>query len=144
MMEQAVRTLFALYEQFVRQALAGDLAPDAVARLYAPEFIAASSAGVRAGRNDAQFLRALAEGHARYRQIGTRQMRISGIAISPIDDHHCVVRVGWTATYARDDLPETVLAFDVTYLVQVLEGTARVFGWVTGDEEALLKQHHII
>lgn len=143
-MEQAVRTLFALYERSFRQALAGNPDPEAAARLYAPEFIAASPAGVRAGRNDAQFLHVMAEGHARYRQIGTREMRIRGTAISPIDDHHCVARVGWAATYARDDLPETVLDFDVNYLVQVLEGTARVFGWVTGDEEALLKRHGII
>ena len=41
-------------------------------------------------------------------------------------------------------LPETVLDFDVHYLVQVLEGIARVFGWIAGDEEAVLKRHGII
>jgi hypothetical protein len=143
-LEQAVRTLFALYECAFRQALAAEPDPEAVARLYAPEFIAASPAGVRTGRNDAQFLHVMAEGYARYRQIGTRDMRIRDIALSPIDDHHCVARVGWTATYARDDLPETVLDFDVHYLVQVLEGIARVFGWIAGDEEAVLKRHGII
>ncbi len=34
--------------------------------------------------------------------------------------------------------------FDVHYLVQNLEAKAKVFGWVAGDEEALLKEHGII
>ena len=33
--------------------------------------------------------------------------------------------------------------FDVHYLVQKLDGEAKVFGWVSGDEQALLKKHGI-
>jgi len=36
------------------------------------------------------------------------------------------------------------LDFDVHYLVQALEGEAKVFGWVLGDEQALLREHGII
>lgn len=71
-------------------------------------------------------------------------MRIRGLRISPINDLHCVAHVSWTATYARVDLPETAIDFDVHYLVQILDGAAKVFGWVSGDEQALLKQHGII
>ena len=55
-----------------------------------------------------------------------------------------MAHVAWTATYAGKDLPETAIDFDVHYLVQSLNGEAKVFGWVSGDEQALLKQHGIV
>jgi hypothetical protein len=143
-MEQAVRALFDQYEAFFRQALAGDLKAEAVATLYASEFIAASPAGVTAGKNDAAFVQAMVQGYAQYRAIGTQDMRIRNVALSVIDDLHCVAHVGWTATYRRDDLAETAIEFDVHYLVQLRDGAAKVFGWVAGDEQAALRQRGII
>lgn len=143
-MDTIVARLFERYERLFGRALAGDADMDEVADLYASDFIAASPAGVMSGRNDAQLRQSMAEGYARYRAIGTREMRIRSLRISPIDDLHCVAHVGWTATYARDDRPDTVIDFDVHYLVQVRDGEARVFGWISGDETALLKQHGIV
>ena len=143
-MKEAVERLFARYEGFFRQSLAGDLDPGELAALYAPEFIAASPQGVMAGKNDDGLVRAMTQGYAHYRAIGTRDMRIRAIGTVPIDDCHCLAHVGWTATYAREDLPETVVDFEVHYLVQVLDGQARVFGWVSGDERALLHERGII
>lgn len=84
------------------------------------------------------------QGYAHYRAIGTREMRIRKIRLSPMDEHHCVAHVAWIATYARPDRPDTVIDFEVHYLVQKLEDGAKVFGWVSGDEQALLKQHGIV
>lgn len=39
---------------------------------------------------------------------------------------------------------EVTVDFDVHYLVQTPDGAAKVFGWVSGDEQALLEQHGII
>ncbi len=143
-MEEHVRQLFDRYERFFRRALAGEPDPAEAAGLYTEEFIAASPAGVKAGRNDAALVEAMRQGYAQYRAIGTRDMRVRGLRLSPIDDLHCVAHVAWRATYARDDLPETRIDFEVHYLVRVLEGQAKVFGWVTGDEMALLRQHGIL
>ncbi|GGE47761.1 hypothetical protein GCM10007276_26260 [Agaricicola taiwanensis] len=143
-MEQAVRKLFERYESFFNRSLANEIDKDAIAELYASEFIAASPAGVMTGKNDEQFVEAMLKGYNHYRAIGTKHMRVRGIGLSPIDDLHCVAHVAWTATYVRDDLPETAIDFDVHYLVQVLDGDAKVFGWVSGDEQALLKQHGVI
>lgn len=142
-MEHAVRQLFERYESFFARALAGEIDPTALPDLYAPEFIAASPAGVRAGKNDAQLLQSMAQGYDHYRAIGTKQMRIRALRLSTIDDCHCIAHVAWTATYERDDLPETAIDFDVHYLVQILDGRAKVFGWISGDEQALLKRHGI-
>ncbi|UFM65582.1 nuclear transport factor 2 family protein [Paracoccus sp. MA] len=143
-MEDIIRAFFARYEQLFARALAGEADMEEVAALYAPEFIAASPAGVRAGRNDDAFRQAMAQGYAHYRAIGTRNMTIREIRLSPMDALHCLAHVGWTATYDRGDAPEIAIGFEVHYLVQVLDGTPRVFGWVAGDEQALLKQHGII
>lgn len=142
-MEDAVKKLFERYERLFNQALGGDMDAQALASLYASDFIAASPAGVRSGKNDAQLSEVMAQGYDRYRAIGTRGMRIRRVDISPIDENHCIAHVAWTASYARKDRPDVAIDFDVHYLVQKLRAEAKVFGWVSGDEEALLKEHGI-
>ena len=132
------------YAALFRRALIEDPAPDEIAALYAAEVIAASPQGVRAARNDADFARAMRQAHARYRAIGTRDIRIETMRLSPIDDHHCIAHVGWHASYARDGAPDQQIAFEVHYLMQVLDDQPRIFGWVSGDEQAVLRQHGII
>lgn len=143
-MENAVRKLFERYESFFNQSLEGNSDMDEVASLYASHFIAASPGGVMTGKNDDQLKQIMGQGYARYRAIGTKGMRINHIRFSPIDQHHCVAHVSWIATYARKGQNDTTINFDVHYLVQKLDGDAKVFGWVSGDEQALLKQHGIV
>jgi hypothetical protein len=144
MLEASVRRFFERYESFFNRSLAGDTDMAEVASLYAAEFIAASPAGVMTGKNDDQLRRVMAEGYARYRAIGTKRMRIRDVRLSPIDDHHCVAHVAWTAVYARKAQPDVAIDFDVHYLLQELDGEPKVFGWVSGDEQALLKKHGIV
>jgi hypothetical protein len=115
-----------------------------VAALYASEFIAASPAGVMTGKNDDQLKHVMAQGYERYRAMGTKEMRIRDIRVSPMDEHHCVAHVAWTAYYARKDGPDVTINFDVHYFVQKLDSEPKVFGWVSGDEQALLKEHGIV
>lgn len=143
-METSVRTLFARYESVFNAALHGDVDMDEVAALYASEFIAASPAGVMTGKNDEELRQVMAQGYARYRAIGTREMRIRELCISPIDDHHCVAHVAWRATYIRKDQAEVAIDFDVHYLVRQPGAEPKVFGWVSGDEQALLKAHGVV
>ena len=143
-MENAVRKFFERYESIFNRSLGGDMDMDAVASLYASEFIAASSAGVKAGKNDDQLKQVMAEGYARYREMGTKEMRIRNIHVSPMDEHHCMARIAWAATYFRKDQPDIAIDFDVHYFVQKLDGEPKVFGWVSGDEEALLRKHGIV
>lgn len=92
-METSVKNLFERYERFFKQSLGGDIDMDAVASFYAPEFIAASPAGVMTGKNNEQLKKVMAQGYARYRAIGTKEMRIRNIRIAPMDEHHCVAHV---------------------------------------------------
>lgn len=143
-MEASVRQLFERYERFSERSLGGMMDMDEAAGLYASDFVAASPVGVVSGKNDVRFRQALAEGYARYRAIGTKAMRVRQVRVSQIDALHCIAQVAWTAIYARQDRADARIDFDVHYFVQVLDGEARVFGWVSGDEQAVLKQHGIV
>src|SRR5690606_16464258 len=92
-MEQAVRQLFERYADFFARSLAGEPDPDEAAALYAPEFLAATPAGIATGRNDAEFLRAMQAGYDHYRSIGTREMRIRHLHILRVDEWHCLAHV---------------------------------------------------
>jgi hypothetical protein len=83
MMESSVRKLFERYESVFNRSLGGDMDMDEVAALYAPEFIAATPAGVMAGKNDDQLKQVMAQGYARYRAMGTKEMRIGNVASLP-------------------------------------------------------------
>lgn len=144
MMEASVRRLFERYESVFNRSLEGNMDMDEVAALYASEFIAASPAGVLTGKNDDRLKQVMAEGYARYRAIGTKEMRIRSVRLSPIDEHHCVAHVAWTATYARKGRPDVAIDFQVHYFVQQLDEEPKVFGWASGDEQALLRKHGII
>jgi len=143
-METSVTLLFERYERLFNQSLGGDIDLDGVASLYASEFIGAAPGGVKSGKNDDEFKQALVQGYAHYRAIGTKEMRIRHIRLSPIDEYHCVAHVAWTATYARKNQADIAIDFEVHYLVQNLDEKPKVFGWVTGDEQALLQKHGII
>lgn len=142
-MEPRVRDLFERYERFFNRSLNGDADMDKVSALYASEVIAASPAGVITSTND-RLKQVMPQGYARYRAMGTKGMRIRDVRVSPVDDHHCIAHVAWTATYARKDRPDVAIDFDVHYFVQQLNGEPKVFGWVAGDEQALLREHGIV
>lgn len=142
-LEENVRKLFERYERFFRQSLGGDINGDEMAALYTSDFIAATPAGVMTGKNDDDFREVMAQGYAHYRGIGMKEMRIRYIRFSPMDEHHGVAHVAWTATYARKGQPDVAIDFEVHYFVQQLAGEPKVFGWVSGDEQALLKEYGI-
>ncbi len=143
-METGVRVFFQRYESLFNRALGGDAKMEEVAALYASDFIASTPAAVMTGKNDEYFRQAMEEGYARYRAMGTKAMRIRGIRLSSVDAHHCVAHVAWTAIHARKDGTDLAIEFEVHYFVRMVEEEPKVFGWVSGDEEALLRKHGII
>jgi hypothetical protein len=139
-MEERVRELFARYEQVFRRALHGYADVGEAARLYAAEFIAATPSGVMTGKNDERLAKVMQDGYAHYRAQGMKDIRLRGLRIAPIDEGHCLAHVSWQATYARENRPEVAVDFEVHYFVQTLASGPKVFGWVSGDEQKLLKE----
>ncbi len=143
-METSVRKLFERYERLFNESLGGHIDTRDVASLYAPHFIAATPTGVMTGKNDDRLKQVMKQGYAHYRAIGAKDMRIRDLRVSPIDEQHCVAHVAWTATYSRTGQPDKAIDFDVHYFVRTANGQSNVFGWVSGDEQALLKKHGIV
>lgn len=139
-MKTAVRNLFARYQRCFNRALDGDVDLDEGTSFCASAFIAASPAG----RADDQLGPFMEQGYERYRATGTKEMRLRDVRLSPMDQHHCVAHVAWRAAYSRQDAPDIPIDFDGHYFVQKLNGEPTIFGWVAGDEQALLKKSGII
>ena len=144
MTKDILEKFFQRYEHFFMQSLNGEIDSDEMSELYATEFIAASPIGVLAGKNDTSFRRALSGGYEQYRKIGTKGMRVRCVEMSQIDELHCIADVAWTASYEVVDKQQIDIDFDVYYLMQELNGEPRIFGWISGNEQELLKQHGVI
>ena len=144
MTETSIREFFDRYQRFFMEALADNLDTDELSALYTSDFIAASPAGVMTGKNDDTLKQAMINGYAYYRAIGTKSMKVRHIRLSRIDELHTVAHVAWTAVYARSSQPDISIDFEVHYLVQELNGQPKVFGWVSGDEQALLRERGIV
>jgi hypothetical protein len=142
-MAQAVRQLFERYEGSFNAGLKGEVDLPAVAALYADSFIAASPSGLFTGKNDEELKKVTVQGFKHYRETGVQQMVVRDLHLSVIDALHGLARVEWSATYQVKG-QEKIIAFTNVYLVRLEGATARVFGWITGDEEALLRQHGIV
>ena len=144
MEEERIHEFFKRYQDFFRQGLNNEADMEQVTLSYATAFVAASPAGVVAGQNDEQLKQVMSQGFERYRQIGTKDMTLRDVRIDPIDEHHCLAHVAWTATYDRGAAPDVSIDFDVHYFMQQLDGDPKIFGWVSGNEQALLRQHGIV
>ena len=143
-MKDAVRELFERYARFFNRALVGHVRVDEGRSFYASSFIAASPAGVTTGTNDDQLQQIMELGYQHYRSIGTKEMLMRNLEVSSLDEHHCVAHVAWTAVYVRPNASDVRIDFEVHYFVQKLNGNAEIFGWVSGDEQAVLREHGIV
>lgn len=144
-MDIEIEALFDRYERYFNQALRGKVDMADILSLYATEVIGAGPGGVRAAKNDEEFREYLAQGYDRYRAMGMTEIRRRNLRFSRIDDPHCVAHVAWSATYSPKERPDKVMiGFDMHYLIHVMEKEPKIFGWVSGDEQALLKSHGIV
>ena len=107
-------------------------------------FIESRAQGTTCGVNDAGFTAALAKGYAYYRSIGTRKMTATGVDSYPICAGHSVATVHWRGEYHTKDRRDVVIDFDVHYLVKDDGGRTRIFGFIAGDEQGLLRQAGVI
>ena len=142
-MEEAVRALFVRYQRSFAQGLDGRADLDEVAGFYAAEFIAADTRGVMSGKNDQNLKEVMAKGYAHYRDSGVKLMIARSLKVNQLDGSHCIATVAWRATYARPRKSDVDIDFDVHYLLENTSGQPKIFGWVSGDEQAALDAHGI-
>jgi hypothetical protein len=142
---QAVERFFGEYEARFQRALEGEDDAEGTAYSFAACFVEANPQGVICGHNDDEFRAAIPQGNAFYRSIGTKSMRIGGLKITPIDERHAMVRVHWESRYEKLGRAPVAIDFDVVYLLQAgPDGRPRIFAYVVGDEQAVLREHGLL
>ena len=140
-LQRTVERFFDEYAAGFNQALGPSPDLDAVASRYTDSFIGAGPKGVSVARNDDAFKETLRKGYDFYRSIGTKEMRVRSVDVVAIDDRHALATVHWGSRYRARDGRDVSIDFDVHYLLQLIGGVPKVFGFISGDEEALLRQH---
>lgn len=133
-----IRDFFAAYAKRTNDALADPKALDVAATraAFADHFIGADPNGVRCGSNGLLFRLAIPRGIARYRKLGTIAMDVTGVEVTDLDAVHVMARVGWVARYRGGQ----EIGFTNLYLLQVRDNVARIFAWITPDEEKALRE----
>jgi hypothetical protein len=143
--QQLLRRFFDRYAKRMNDALKPKPKIDTagVVRSFADYFVEASPAGVFGGKNGLRFRLIVPRGFRHYRKIGTTAMLISGFKATRIDDLHYLVRVGWDSRYLTRDGARKRIQFTNIYLVQVRNRQPRIFAYITGDEQKVLREHGI-
>src|SRR5690606_13109442 len=114
------------------------------ANLYSSCFIGANPSGVQCGSNDHQLKDSIMKGYEFYKKIGITSMEIVSTEITILDDIHSMTRVHWKSHYNKPDSSSGSIEFENIYFTQSIKDQHKVFAWITGDEQAVLKEHGLI
>ncbi|MDF2193087.1 hypothetical protein [Paraflavitalea sp. CAU 1676] len=143
-MEASIYEFFAAYEKRFNDALKGETDVEGTAAAFAPFFVEASPAGIHGGSNDQEFRKKIPQGMDFYRQIGTYSMEILSQDVTELDDLHYMVKVHWKAAYKNKDNTDLAIEFDVIYFLQTRDDEWKVFAYITGDEDKVMREHGLI
>jgi hypothetical protein len=143
--ETEIRALFAAYERSFGAALAAPKSADvaALCRAFAAYVVGSNPLGVYGGKNGLLYRLMLGRGIAKYRRIGMRRMVIVTLDVTPIDGQHALARVRWHSEYEKQGKPMSI-DFDVTYALRVADDGPKIFAFVTGDEQKVLREHGLL
>jgi hypothetical protein len=147
MKTKAVQAFFHTYEKRINEALAnpGSMDKHAMTGDYTESFIEASPEGVQIFHNDEQYAKALLPAFEEQRRIGTQSMNIVSINTVGIDDLHVSATIHWRAVYKRQKDGKVIeINFNETYLLHWIGNTPKIFAYIAGDEQALLKKNGLI
>lgn len=71
-------------------------------------------------------------------------MDIVSKEITALDEFHTMVKVHWKANFTKADNSKASIEFDNIYFVQTKENQHKVFAWITGNEQAALKEYGLV
>ncbi|WP_426291771.1 hypothetical protein ACN9ML_16660 [Dyadobacter endophyticus] len=138
-----IEQFFEAYEKRFAEGLAGNAVAEGTATAFADFFVEASPMGIIGGKNDQDFLDRVPKGYDFYRSIGIAKMEIRQLDITELNELHHMVEVYWESFYEKDGEPGSI-EFSVIYFLQHLNETLKVFAYITGDEQAVLKERGLV
>jgi hypothetical protein len=143
-MEKNIHHFFAAYEKRFNKALKGETDVEGTASAFASCFVEASPVGIMCGHNDQEFRKKIPEGIELYKKIGTQSMEIVSQDVTILDDYHYMVKIHWKAYYKNKDNTDLAIEFDVIYFLQGIKNELKVFSYITGDEQGVMRKHGLI
>jgi hypothetical protein len=84
------------------------------------------------------------KGYAFYKNIGITSMDIVSKKITLLDDFHIMVKVRWKSNFLKRDGLKSSIEFENIYFNQTRDTQPKVFAYITGDEQAALKEAGLI
>lgn len=142
--DKRLKDFFAEYEARFNRALAGEFDVEETADLFADCFMEANPFGVMGAKNDDLFRLMIPKGYEFSRSIGAKAMLIDSIKLSSLDEYHSMAKVHWRAIYIKKDGSEDIIEFDVIYFVQTIGEKPKIFAYITGDEQGILRERGLI
>ena len=67
-------------------------------------------------------------------------MDITSLKTTLLDDLHEMTKVRWSCNYTKRDRTTGSVAFENIYFTQTRGNDTRIFAFITGDEQAALKE----
>jgi hypothetical protein len=128
------KEFFHRYIEAYNQGLKGELDTHLIRSFFTEQFFAAGPDSVETGSNNQFFSETLKKAYSFYQKIGTREMHLRNLMVTPIDRFHDMVKVYYRADYTPEGMPQKSMDFDVTYFIQNSENGPKIFGFVAGDE----------
>lgn len=125
---QKIEELFCKYEDAFRRL---DMEP--IAEHYNEHFLSAGPKGVIA-QNKNEFFSLSKQAAGLYRSLGQNDAQIISKKIIPISNEYTLVTVHWGVRYEKAG--NKLIEFDVSYLVQEIEGKQQILLFITHQDEA--------
>jgi predicted ester cyclase len=138
---EVIKKFFSEYADRFNRSLSGEnIDSREVADSFANHFVEASPNGVAGGKNGMLFRWMIPSGFAHYKRIGTTSMNVDNVEVETIDPMHALAKVHWDSNYEKDGKRDHI-EFAVTYLLHFEGAKPKIFAYITGDEEKILKEH---
>ncbi len=143
--EQKIRSFFDGYTKSFNDALRDGAAVDAkaVRGSFADYFVESSPTGVQGGKNGLLFRFVIPRGFRHFKRIGTTGIRLAGLKLTRIDDHHYMAQAHWDSSYKKRNGDRRTIGFDVVYFLTLHSGAPKIFSYITGDEKRVLRENGI-
>ena len=143
---QQLNNFFNLYADRFNKAIKSET-PDieGTAKSFSGCFIAANPLGVTCGNNNEDFKVAMSQGYAFYKSVGVTTMDIISMETTILDGFHEMTKIRWKCVYAKKtDNSKGSIEFENFYFTQTKENEHKIFAYITGDEQAVLKANGLI
>jgi hypothetical protein len=145
--EPAIRHFFEVYQGRMNAALQKPPAIDVpgAAAAFANYFVGSNPKKVFGAKNGWLFRLMIPRGYAFYRRLGTQRMEMRDLSVTSLDDFHVLARTHWWSSYRRKSGEPVEIEFDNVYLLHIAPGKEpKIFAYITGDEQQVLKDHGLM